>query len=139
MLTLAMLGTAIGFVASDERAANTQFDRTHQSLDTIRHSIDGVVSRLDATRRELVSVNGQVGAEAAALAKDASQLKGAATALANAQAHVSDQATVLRDLQTCLGGVQQALNALAVGGQSLAISALDSVASSCQGAVAASG
>lgn len=139
VLALAVFGTAIGLVASDERAANSQFDQTHRSLNTIHRSIDGVVTTLGATRRQLVTVNGEVGDEEAALAKDASQLKGAETALANAQTHVSDQATVLSDLRTCLGGVQQALNALAVGGQSLAISALDSVSSSCQGAVATSG
>ena len=139
VLVLAMLGTAIGLVASDERAANTQFDLTHQSLNSIRRSIDGVVTTLDATRGQLVDVNGQVGDATTALTKDASQLKGAETALANAQSHVSVQTTVLSDLRTCLGGVQQALNALAVGGQSLAIGALNSVSSSCQGAVAASG
>lgn len=139
LLALAVVSTAIGYVASDERSANTRFDQTHQALNLTRRSIDKVVTTLGVTRHELVAVDGQVGDDTATLAKDSSQLKGAVTALANARAHVSDQATVLSDLQICLGGVQQALNALAVGGQSLAISALNSVASSCQGAVAASG
>ena len=52
---------------------------------------------------------------------------------------VSQQTTVISDLQTCLGGVQEALNALAVADQNLAIDILNSVAPDCSGAVASGG
>jgi hypothetical protein len=52
---------------------------------------------------------------------------------------VSEQASLLNSLHECLGGVEQALNALAVGDQSKAADALKWVAAPCSAAVNASG
>ncbi len=71
--------------------------------------------------------------------QDASQLLGAQTSLAAAQTHVTQQASLITSLQTCLVGVEQALNALAVGKQAKAIAALNSVSTSCTAAEASSG
>jgi hypothetical protein len=139
VLALALFGAAMGYVATSERATNTQFDLAHQSLTATQRSIDGVVTRLDATRHQLTVIDGQVVVDTATLASDSSQLREAKTALANAQAHETNQTSVLADLKKCLGGVEQAENALAVGAQSVAIGALNAVSTSCQGAVAASG
>jgi hypothetical protein len=139
VLALALFGVAMGYVASNERATNTQFDLVHQSLTATQRSIDGVVTRLDATRHKLTVVDGQVVDDTTTLASDSSQLREAKAALANAQAHETNQTSVFVDLEKCLGGVEQALNALAVGAQSVAIGALNAVSTSCQGAVAASG
>jgi hypothetical protein len=46
---------------------------------------------------------------------------------------------VIADLQTCLSGVQEALNALSVDDQSRAIDALDSVAPQCNATVVSGG
>jgi hypothetical protein len=46
---------------------------------------------------------------------------------------------VKSDLQLCLAGVEQALNALSVNDQPHAIAALDAVSTSCTVAVAANG
>jgi hypothetical protein len=56
-----------------------------------------------------------------------------------AQTHVFDQASLLNSLHTCLGGVEQALNALAVGITSKASDALKWVATPCSNAVNAGG
>jgi hypothetical protein len=139
VLALALFGAAMGYVASGERATNTQFDLAHQSLTATQRSIDGVVTRLDATRHQLTVVDGQVVDDTATLSRDSAQLREAKTALANAQAHETNQTSVFADLEKCLGGVEQAENALAVGAQAVAIGALNAVSTSCQGAVAASG
>jgi hypothetical protein len=138
-VVLALFAAILGYVTGNEVQANTQFDQTHQSLDTTRHHIDAALASLATVRHELNVVNGQVGDDSAALAQDVSELKGARTALANAQANVVNQTSMISDLQTCLGGVQQALNALAVADLPQAIAALKSVSSSCSHAVAANG
>jgi septal ring factor EnvC (AmiA/AmiB activator) len=135
----ALLAALLGYMTGNERQANTQFDQTHQSLDTTRHQIHAALASLATVRHELTLVNGQVADASTALTQDASELKEAQTALANAQVNVVDQTSMISDLQTCLGGVEQALNALAVADQPRAISALTSVSSSCSGAVASNG
>jgi hypothetical protein len=52
---------------------------------------------------------------------------------------VFEQASLLNSLHECLGGVEQALNALAVGNQSKAADALKWVSAPCSTAVNASG
>jgi hypothetical protein len=99
-----------------------------------------VVSRELATARtDLRLVTQQVGNDTTALAQDTSQLQGARSALSAAQAHVVAQASLLSSLHECLGGVEQALNALAVGNQSKAADALKWVSAPCSAAVSASG
>jgi hypothetical protein len=59
--------------------------------------------------------------------------------LSAAQAHVTQQASLITSLQSCLVGVEQALNELAVGNQTSAIAALNGVSTSCTAAEASSG
>ena len=80
-----------------------------------------------------------MGSDSTALSQDTSQLLGAQTSLAAAKAHVTQQALLIGSLKTCLAGVEQALNELAVGKQSGAIAALNSVSASCSAAEASSG
>jgi hypothetical protein len=135
----ALFAAGLGYVTGNEVQANTQFDQTHQSLDATRNRTHAVLANLATVRRELDVVRGQVGDDSAALAQDISELKGAQTALANAQVDVVNQTSMISDLQTCLGGVEQALNALAVADLQGAIAALNSVSTSCSHAVASSG
>jgi chromosome segregation ATPase len=130
---------AMGYVTGNEVQANTQFDQTHHALSVTRHRIDVVLAELATVRHDLSVVNGQVSAYTTALAQDTTQLKGVQAALANAQSDVSHQTSTIADLHTCLGGVEQALNALAVSDQNRAVGALDAVATSCTNAAASSG
>ena len=61
------------------------------------------------------------------------------TALSSAGATVSSQHATVDDLQVCLTGVEQALNALAVGDQTHALSALQVVSGACNSVSAADG
>jgi len=136
---IALVGSALGVVAHDEVRTNTQFDRTHRSLDLSRHHLRTTLASLATVRQELDGVDVQVFLTDRELAQDAADLKSAQATLATARSDVSHQTTVISDLQTCLGGVQEALNALAVADQARAISALHSVSSSCSSVVATGG
>ena len=74
-----------------------------------------------------------------ALAEGTTKLDGARTALVNAQANVTQQSSATVNLHTCLGGVERALNALALGDPNGAVGALTAVAGSCSSAVTAGG
>jgi len=136
VLVLVLVGTAVGLVAGDVARTNRQFDRTQRSLDVTQAHTRAVLADLTQVRQELGGVSVQVFLATKALAQDAADLTTAHSELLVAQSDVSNQTTVIADLQTCLGGVQQALNALSVNDQGRAIDALDSVAPQCNGAVA---
>jgi len=136
---LALLGTAVGIVAHDEVRTNTQFDQTHRSLDISQGHLRTTLADLATVRQELDQVDVQLFLTDKALAQDAANLQSAQATLASARSDVSHQTTVITDLQTCLGGVQQALNALAVADQTRAISALNSVSASCHRVVSTDG
>ncbi len=138
-VTLAVVTALVGYVAVNETHINTQFDQAHGALDVTRSRVDITLVDLAAVRRQLGVVNSQVSATSAALAQDTAQLQGVQKALASAQVNVTDRTSTINDLHACLAGVEQALNALAVGDQTHAIDALNAVSSSCAGAVAIGG
>jgi septal ring factor EnvC (AmiA/AmiB activator) len=129
----------MGFFARNEIQTNTQFDNAHRSLNLTRRQIKMVRADLASVRQDLFLVDGQVHQTATALATDTTQLHEVQAALTNAQANVSTQGSDITALQSCLGGVEQALNALSVGDQGSALAALGTVSTSCQSAVAADG
>ena len=139
VVSFALLGAALGYLLSDASQANQRYDHDRHLLAQTR-ATTGIVSRELATaRNDLQVVTQQVGDDTTALAQDTSQLQGARAALSAAQAHVLEQAALLNSLHTCLGGVEQALNALAVANQTKAADALQKVATPCSTAVNASG
>jgi hypothetical protein len=136
---LVLLGAALGTLLFDAAQANDRYDHSRHVL-AITRGTTGVVSRdLAAARLDLHLVTEQVGSDTTALAQDTSQLEGARSALSSAQAHIFEQASLLNSLHECLGGVEQALNALAVSNQAKAADALKWVSTPCSAAVNASG
>ncbi len=133
----AALVGASALVAVNERHVDTRFDQVQRSLDATRSQIALAGADLATVRSDLGTVDGQVNEDAAALAQDTAQLQSVESALTSARAHVSNQTSTIGDLTTCLGGVEQAQNALSVGDQTHAIDALDAVSSSCTSALAA--
>jgi hypothetical protein len=136
---VAVVGSALGYLLNDAVHANHAYDRARASLSTTRHHTTVVSHELAKARTDLDLLTQQVGNDTTALSQDTSALQGARSALSAAQNNVSQQATLLTSLNTCLGGVEQALNALAVGDQPGAVAALHAVSQSCSAAVAASG
>jgi hypothetical protein len=130
---------ASGWLIADQVTQRDDYDRAHASLVTTQQRTDTASARLEVLRSDLRVLKTQLGSDTTALNQDSSQLLGARTSLSAAQTHVGEQASLITSLQTCLGGVEQALNQLSVGKQPGAIAALNSVSSSCATAEASSG
>ena len=139
LVGLICFAVAVILIAGNEVRTNSQFDNAHQSLDATRHQIDEASRDLASVRHDLDVTNGQVATASSTLASDTSKLTEARTTLASALSNVSRQSSAITDLHTCLGGVERALNALALNDQNQAVDALNSVAASCSSAVALSG
>jgi hypothetical protein len=99
---------------------------------TTRRHIAIALGDLTVVGRELRADNLTIQVVGPALVQDAAQLKAVQAALAQAQASVTQQGTTIAGLQDCLGGVEQALNALSVGDLDQAVSHLSAVAAPCQ-------
>jgi septal ring factor EnvC (AmiA/AmiB activator) len=124
-------GCVLGYLVHDEGRANDRYDRSRAALGVTRSNITTTNHDLAVARRELALVTTQVGNDSTALAQVQSQLKAAQAALVAAQDHVSRQTSQIGSLNACLGGVEQALNALAVNQPANAIAALSAVSTSC--------
>jgi hypothetical protein len=131
-----VFGCALGYLVNDQVEANDRYDRSRAALEITRRNTATADQNLAVARRELAVVTSQVGSDSTALAQDKSQLEAAEAALTAARAHVSQQTSQIGSLDTCLGGVEQALNALAVGSPTNALLALGAVSTSCTQATA---
>ena len=136
-LLAVVLASALGYLVGNEVQANTQFDQAHRSLDLTRGRIHGVDVDLAAVQRQLAGMRGQVTQDSATLAADTAKLNSVKATLESSQANVSRQSAAIGSLHTCLGGVEEALNALSLGDQRHGLAALNAVASSCRAAEAA--
>jgi hypothetical protein len=139
LLTALVVAAALGTVATNEVHTDHTFDHTRQSLNTTEQHLDTVRADLAQLRHDLRVVDGQVVHTKTVLTSDFTQLLRTEAALAESEGTVSSQGTAISTLQLCLGGVTQALNALSVGDQPTAVSALNDVSSSCQSAVVENG
>jgi chromosome segregation ATPase len=128
-----------GYLVENEAQANTRFEQAHGALTRTERDLAIARSDLAAMRGGLSLIDRQVHQSATDWATDTTQLHQIESALTQAQANVSTQGSDIAALQSCLGGVEQALNALSVGDQQTAVGALTKVSSSCQGAVKANG
>jgi hypothetical protein len=135
----ALFLATLGYLVVDQVQTRHRFDHAEASLGVTRQRTHTVSTELGAVRRDLSLLKTQVGNQDTALSQDASQLLGLQTSLAEAESHVTQQASLIGSLQTCLGGVEQALNALAVESVPAAVGALDAVAGSCTAAERSSG
>ena len=107
----ALCAAALGYLIVDQAQARTQYARAHASLSLTQQRSRTVTTELREASRDLSVLKTQV----------------------------TQQASLITSLQTCLVGVEQALNELAVGNQSRAIAALNGVSTSCTAAEASSG
>ena len=135
LVVFAVFAVGLGYLVGNQIQSNTQFDRTHGSLTLTRHDIGVVQAELTSVRRNLRAVDHQVRQSAESLSSDTAQLHQIQTALTQAQANVSNRGSDITALKSCLGGVEQALNALSVDDEQTAVDALTAVSSSCQTAL----
>jgi multidrug efflux pump subunit AcrA (membrane-fusion protein) len=134
IVLFALFAGVLSYLVHDEMRANDQVTQTRSSLAAVQAQLSAASQQLALARRDLSLVSTQVGSDSTALTQDVSQLKAAQSALLTAQSQLSQQTAQIGSLHKCLGGVEQALNALAVKRQGRAIQALRSVSTSCQAA-----
>ena len=134
-----LFAAALGYVVTGAVQANDRYDRTHAALGTTERQTRSVSRERGQLHAALALLSAHVASDSAAATQDTNQLKAAQTALADLEAHVTEQTALIGSLQTCLGGVERALNALSVGRPNHAIAALEAVTSSCQSAASTDG
>ena len=137
-LPLAALA-ALMFVLGNERQATTQFEQAHDALVQTKGQIAATEVQLTAVRKDLQFLKVQINTSETALSSDSALLQSVRTALVQAQKDAVDKSSYIANLKTCQGGVQQALNALSVGDENHAVSALNGVSTACQSAAASGG
>ncbi len=125
---------ALGYAVSDAVEANDTYDRAHSALAATDRQTKSVSGELAQLRATLALLSARVANDSAAATQDANQLKAAQAELTALQEHVTQQTALMDSLQTCLGGVERALNALSVGRPDQVIAALQAVKSSCSAA-----
>ncbi len=135
----ALFAAALGYLLVDQVQARAQYGRTLTSLSITQHRTRTVSAQLQQLSRDLKVLKTQVGSDTTALSQDSLQLLGAQTSLSAAQTHVTQQASLITSLQSCLVGVERALNELAIGNQPNAIAALNAVSASCAAAEVSGG
>ena len=137
LLAGAVFLAAVGLLIADQVRLHRQFDRDRAALRVTRQRTGVVSAQLGQLRHDLDLLGTQVGDDATALNQDTSQLKGARWALALTQANVTKENALITSLRTCLSGVEEAMNSLAVGQLDGTLSELGAVSSSCSAAAAA--
>lgn len=118
-------------VAVDTHA---QLRRTDADLTAVRASLRGTLERAHRAEATLSTVTTQSAAAAGTLATETSQLGAAQDQLASTAADVFANGVSINNLDTCLAGVEQALNQISLDDQSGAATTLDAVAAACRGA-----
>jgi hypothetical protein len=134
LLSCAVFAGALGYVAGNERQANTERDGAHVGVVLAQHRYAATLDDLARVRVSLRTLDGQVGVDTALLDGDTAQLRAVQADLTRTMAIESAQGSDISDLGACLGGVQQSLNALSTGNQTEGLAALNAVLTPCQDA-----
>ena len=132
LVLLALFASGLGFVVANERQANTQTDRAHASWHVTRRQIASALAELTRVRGRIRADRRTTTVVVSALDQDTTQLTGVRAELQQAQSSMVAQGSTIVDLQDCLGGVEQALNALSVGDLAQALGHLSAVATPCE-------
>lgn len=114
--------------------AHGNLEHTTATLGVERIRLSQSDAQLNAARHRLAAVESQSDTAGRALSAASSRLATAQSQLARAQADVSTQGVSISNLDTCLAGVEKALNQLALADQPGAVATLQSVASNCRAA-----
>jgi hypothetical protein len=138
-IVCAAIALPLLWLVSNVAHTEAQYDKTTAALHAAHDHIAHTAADLASVRRNLLVVDGQVDQTTTALTNDANQLHEVLAALTNEQTGVSSQQSIILSLHACLGGVEQSLNALAVGDANSAGQALTSVAPDCSRVLAADG
>lgn len=126
---LALVGAVVFGVA-----AHADLDGARGALTSGRTTLKRTDALLSSARAKLAAVETQSAEAEQALTGVDGQLAAAQADLARAQADVVDQGVSISALDTCLAGVEQALNQISLGDPSGAAATLQGVGAACQAA-----
>jgi hypothetical protein len=126
-----VLMVAAVWVTADTSA---RLHRTDVELAAIRTRVQHTVARIHVTRVALHKVSVQSAAAARMLDTESSALATDQSHLSAAEADVTTNGVNISDLNTCLSGVQQALNEISLGDRPAAVTSLDRVGPTCRSA-----
>jgi len=131
---VAALAAALALVAgvvSDLRV-RSELRHTQSSLAATRSRLAATLHGLSKAQSEVARATSSRGTLQVTLELAMWELSGAQSDLAHANTSLSSQQNDISALDTCLGGVERALNQISVGAQSGAVSSISAVAGSCQ-------
>jgi hypothetical protein len=114
--------------------ARDRLHGTDAQLVATRARLAGTVASAHRAEAALGLVNAQSTAAADTLATETAQLASVQAQLASTEANVSADGVSINNLDTCLSGVEQALNEISIDDQHGAASTLDGVAAACRAA-----
>jgi uncharacterized protein HemX len=135
-LRLVYLGVALLLAAGTvvAVASHNQLQRTETHLAGTQTTLHRTLSQLVAARKLLATTTGQSAAAKTTLDAESADLAADQKQLATAQGNVYSNGISIGNLDTCLSGVQKALNLISLGNQAGGAAALSAVSSSCQSA-----
>jgi hypothetical protein len=113
---------------------HSRIHRTDADLNSVRLRLHHTIGRAHQAEAGLATVTAQSTAAATTLATETSQLAAAQAQLASTEANVFANGVSINSLDTCLAGVEQALNQISLADESGAATTLDGVAAACRAA-----
>jgi hypothetical protein len=138
VLTYGLIMVVLAVALSVAFGARGRLHGTDTQLVATRARLAGTVARAHRAEVALGVVSAQSITAAHTLAIETSQLAAVQAQLATTEANVSADGVSIINLDTCLSGVEQALNEISIDDQRGAASTLDGVAPSCRAAEPAS-
>jgi len=114
--------------------ANHGLRTTDHQLATVRVRLQLTIGRAHAAEHRLDTVAAQSTAAGTTLSTETAQLTAAQAQLASTEADVFTNGVSISQLDTCLAGVERALNQISLNDQQGAAASLDGVAAACRAA-----
>jgi hypothetical protein len=115
-------------------SSRAQLQRTDTELTATRGRLHLAVDRARAAEVRLSAVTAEASSAASLLTAETAQLASVQAQLASTEANVFANGVSINDLDTCLSGVERALNQISLDDQVDAAATLNSVAGSCRAA-----
>ena len=132
-MVLVVLAAGVAMGAS----SRAQLHRTDAELTAVRARLHQTVGRARQAESRLAAVTAQATSAAHLLSTETAQLASVQSQLASTEANVFANGVSINNLDTCLSGVEQALNEISLGDQHDAATTLNGVAASCRAATPA--
>jgi hypothetical protein len=113
-------------------AVHARLGRTDGSLASTGAELHRTIAQVAVARKDLAAVSNQSTVAVSVLSTESAQLAADQQQLAAAEATIHAKGVSISDLDTCLSGVEKALNQISLGDRGGAAATLGGVSASCQ-------